>query len=1750
MKKSFVFCLLAGLFAASLAFADETPLDVTFDDAGCLSGGVYFRLACDDDEQVCTISQESVAEPTEMDFACWKDTLRVGAETADRGLVSTVNSSTYENYAIELGSSLNLGGYNETAASCYMGFSPLSANHGSFNGNNHTVFNFCYLSTGSSGFFDLKYGYFSSIKDVSFSNARVTGGEYVGVVIPRVRQATVSGVTIDGAVLAGDTVGGITGNFYGCTASNLSVSNVSVSAYYAGGALAGKSEVIMEGQFTLSDNIITGEGSLGGVFGIVYGIDASASTLIASNTKVSSGSTSSNVGGIAGFLEQSGTAGDFTTDPVITRFGIQGTLSGKGNVGALFGKVRFSTATTSNNYFIGEMECSEAEACGYVAGYLTSEEGGGSLYNNYYYGEDEVAVGIGKVGESAYDVETWNTGSQYVYRNARNSTSGLAKTGTLKIHHSYLVDGSNSFRNGVVDADSMKTDYFAWIMNHGSSGNTEVWTRASGENEGLPFIANERYLPIFAIRFAGSGGHTVIDQRGDDAFYMYTDYQHKLSATDIESLQDMLPEGLFWDGDVSLDPNTVYTEELSYNVGSVSEDIDVVFYMDDMDTSWIDYYVSTDYQDIPVPFNTAVDYGRYVYLPKFYGKSHLSTSQVRLVGWTTDPERNGCYGSNTGTCDTTKTGWIYKELNEQLVIDATLQERRVAASDGKNASITLYPVWADERNQGVKIYIENCLVVGEENKCEGFEDAVQFVFSQTFDVAGKTYTWYHYPEDYYDASYGESRPTLFGYASNGNLYIKMQVETKLDENFVAKESRFSSTVNVMTYDESSREFVMPVMSGTSLVARFYTYLAAKKYFVSFDLNVPESSYENLYFPSEASAVDSLLFETADERRSLWEPYSTDQCFYGWSTEKDSPDGILYDVDLESAVLSALSYEKKSPTTLYAYWQTCEETPETFVALKGNDESVQIAIKQKFGNREYTHRVTGDGISLGSSAYVFYVDTANSVVPQGYVLRDFSVYYSFTDGTGAPHGPDALPVEEDGSFIVMPRAAQGESVPAMTTYTLGAEVRLAPTHLTFNTEKADSLYYGKDWVSEGDYEIGDKETPLPIYVYSSDKCLVGWATSESAEMTHTAFGPMLWEELQDWENPDSETALAHDAKLVARWTTNIDSCAGAFIRVGVEQENGKIQLVEKVGGKLVTHAFAADGTMLLPLDISGDSLTVRSVAGLDYVLDSLVVLRGDEVVAVLHEGDVLPSSLERLTLRAFFTKGEVIPVEFAESKFLQSGSMIQLSFKLRDFEVPSGVSARVKVVDLSKNVAVIDSLLSKAVTKGYGNTVTLRVKNPGDFRVFLTIAGTEKIAEYSKTFSIKAEVASAPADSWQMLSLSAVDTSAIVWDDDPRFYWWDEDGYGAFWQYKLFEKGDSVIDPRGMWYSSLEGRPLVMRNDIEDSGDDSVWDMDSTQSGWNLMANAHGWIVDLYAGHSAKENTPDEESEVSFWRYDPETADYKETRYAEPYEAIWAKVSKKTSWVVSAEPVFQIADSADSKVDGGMKKIGSLAKTTARERWTLQAVLSDRNGKRDSWNMLGVSDRPFVAEEPPASIGDHVKLSIVEGKNSLAKSVKAPVDEMEWTISLSASTDRSGSLTLAGIDGVKAYGYHVYVTVDGNTTEMQEGVPLNVMLKSSATTATVRVAPSARVVATSVLKGLRAARLGGNRLQVSFDASEGLAGTNASVDLMDMRGHVVSSVSAQAVIGKNALVLDAPKAGLYVVRVRAGTQQQSAKVVVK
>ena len=307
------------------------------------------------------------------------------------------------------------------------------------------------------------------------------------------------------------------------------------------------------------------------------------------------------------------------------------------------------------------------------------------------------------------------------------------------------------------------------------------------------------------------------------------------------------------------------------------------------------------------------------------------------------------------------------------------------------------------------------------------------------------------------------------------------------------------------------------------------------------------------------------------------------------------------------------------------------------------------------------------------------------------------------------------------------------------------------------------------------------------------------------------------------------------------------------------------------------------------------------------------------------------------------------------------------------------------------------------------------------------------------------------------------------------------------------------------------------------------------------------IVMWGLNESARKNV-DEKSEVSFYHYDSETGGYKETRCLAPYEAVWAKVSKKTTWKISAEPVYDLdcqLKPSDSRISGDK----ALAKSSAENRWTLQAVLADKNGKRDSWNILGASEHPFVADEPPASMGDHVNLTIVENKRSLAKSFKTASDEMEWTLELSASNARDGYLTIEGVENVESLGYRVYVTIDGVTTEMHEGKPLQVSLTSSTKKATVRVARSAGIVAKNVLKGLRSVQVG-NQLQVSFDAPESLAGERSKVELLDVKGRVIATVSAKALSGTNAMTTKLPKLGVYILRVRVGSQQLAQRIFVK
>lgn len=721
---------------------------------------------------------------------------------------------------------------------------------------------------------------------------------------------------------------------------------------------------------------------------------------------------------------------------------------------------------------------------------------------------------------------------------------------------------------------------------------------------------------------------------------------------------------------------------------------------------------------------------------------------------------------------------------------------------------------------------------------------------------------------------------------------------------------------------------------------------------------------------------------------------------------------------------------------------------------------------------------------------------------------------------------------------------------------------------FDVDSSETVFYGDDWVAQGNYGISaNKPADLPKMVYSSARCLAGWSVKSDSKHFYTALNESLVEEINEaYPKLPRDGSVA--VTLYAHWATNVEDCAGKFNLVSIEQENGKIALVEAerrsmIDGKVEeenekVHVFTDKGSMFLPADIPGNWYGVRSVPDSSFILDSLAVILDSHVVAVLHEGELLPEEIHGASFKAYFGKSNKTSIEIVEKEFLQSDNAIKLSFKASDFEVTRGVLARVQIIDVQSDTVVRDTLIGDSIAMAYEDSLVLLMNKPGTYKMVLTLEDSAELAEYSEEFVVKAAIEAFEADGWQMVSLAAVDTSAIDWTTgDQVFYWWDESGTGEYWNYKAFGRGDSIVNTRGAWYSSLKGNSLALLKDIEDDGKDAVWELDSVTSGWNLVANTHGWSVNLFANHPEAQKDVDEESEISFWSYNAEKADYEEVSVLKPYEAVWVKVSKKTEWTVSGAPVFTSKNDKETtepetegdSLEGRVLPRRVLAKSSTKDRWTLQAMLSDKNGKQDVWNILGAGNNPFVAEEPPSSMGDHVNLSILEGKRALAKSIKTSSDEMEWTVALSAASDRVGYLTLVGIDGVNAYGYHVYVTVDGNTTEMKDGVPLKVYLKSSAKTATVRVATAAKAVVQNTLRGLRSARLG-NKLQVSFDASEGLAGTNARVDLMDMKGHVMSTVSAKTVAGSNALVLDAPKSGLYMLRVRAGSAQQAGKVLVK
>ena len=936
----------------------------------------------------------------------------------------------------------------------------------------------------------------------------------------------------------------------------------------------------------------------------------------------------------------------------------------------------------------------------------------------------------------------------------------------------------------------------------------------------------------------------------------------------------------------------------------------------------------------------------------------------------------------------------------------------------------------------------------------------------------------------------------------------------------------------------------------------------------------------------------------------WGLVRTDACYRGaWSFNPSESRGYeelsIYGIyaleEYDSDDFVVKNKDGSRSLNLYASW---EADPESCVEgwperAKWDDETESwkwnnaiVEDKSELGNIVLQQVWNGDTLrhkstSLDEHVVGIYVPRADSlyytfeVFADGYAGYEVDGDITFTKTYLDGRTPETTKLKEGNLLTISASDLASSNMEFSANYTY------KKFNIVFETGKTDVLY-GENSDSVGTYRLSsqDDAVDLPFWVYTADQCVEGWTHRaefdilDRPEEADADWNPDCKDEpaCEEYENDrwwvfdqfnfELSVMLVSDNgnrqekyPLYAKWVdakTCVDELSYKQTKL-TESANGSVAFKEirkDSSGKVIgtqLHKFAKDGTMLLPYYVKGSSFVVQGLPAKDYILDSLVMTL-DGKKYVYHEGDTLAGSITKATFAAYFMPENPTPAKFVTSKLLQSGSAIRFEFATNEFGA-RGASVKVVLEDDDGKV-VADSVIqiSKTPYEGSWDYYPLRA---GTFLLTATVANSKSSDVFEQDFEVKAEIASAAEGGWRMLSLSNVVMDSVTWDDDIRFYWWDDTrNTGAFWQYQRLNRDDKVDDLTGYWYSSLEGRPLVMKKDMAAPKDPVVWNMDSVYTGWNMVANPYGWYVDLYGENPNEKKAATEKSSIEFYSWNDSLGDYEPVDVIGPYEAVWAKVTGPSQWKLPSKPAFVATVDAEGEenVVEPLKKTVELA--SGGKGWAIRAVLRDAKGKRDSWNFMGVAESGWASEEPPSGMGDHVNLSIKDGNKSLAKSFKkAAGDSYEWTVSLEASGDRTGYLHFEGVRDLNAAGLKVFVTVDGTTTQMAENDTLKVSIGSMAKTAVVRVAPSARTVVAQKLNGLRAFQAG-NSLQVGFQVSESLAGAKAYVEILDMKGKVLSSVSGTAVSGSNALTLQTPKSGLYMVRVRVGSKQAAGSVAIK
>ncbi|MDR1691949.1 MAG: type II secretion system GspH family protein, partial [Oscillospiraceae bacterium] len=239
-----------------------------------------------------------------------------------------------------------------------------------YNGNKCTITNLKVDTSGNAGLFAVNDGI---IENVTFVDAKITGGEYVGVVAGR-SSRKISGITINGGTVTGtgDNVGGVVGSSSG------EISGIGVK-----------------------DSTVSGDNSVGGVAGETTGIGGTIHSIYIENMTIKGTySASSNIGGVVGFARGAVGNTEITNSIDVKNVRIYndkgGSLLYAGGVAGAVSR----TASISNAVATG-LDIDGNNNIGGIAGSTNGPISNVSVYNSNISGTVEYIGGItGNAGDS------------------------------------------------------------------------------------------------------------------------------------------------------------------------------------------------------------------------------------------------------------------------------------------------------------------------------------------------------------------------------------------------------------------------------------------------------------------------------------------------------------------------------------------------------------------------------------------------------------------------------------------------------------------------------------------------------------------------------------------------------------------------------------------------------------------------------------------------------------------------------------------------------------------------------------------------------------------------------------------------------------------------------------------------------------------------------------------------------------------------------------------------------------------------------------------------------------------------------------------------------------------------------------------------------------------------------------------------------------------------------------------------------